>query len=64
MSSVKPHGIGFFIENDMPTYMSTVMTLDMHKSMSDVMSQFLFTDMSFDMPLGTVRFTGSFKKIV
>jgi hypothetical protein len=43
-SSVKTNGIGFFIENDvptyMPTYMSTVMTLDMHKSMSDVMSKF------------------------
>jgi hypothetical protein len=39
-SSVKTNGIGFFIENDVPTYMSTVMTLDMHESMSDVMSQF------------------------
>ncbi len=42
----------------MPKYMSSVMTIDMYDSMSADMSNFFSYDMPFDMPLGTVRFTG------
>jgi hypothetical protein len=43
---------------DMPKYMSTVVALVMYNGMSDVMSKIFDFDMSFDMSLGTVCFTG------
>jgi hypothetical protein len=38
--------------------MSAVMTPVVYNDMSDAMSDIFFNGMSFDMSLGTVRFTG------
>jgi hypothetical protein len=58
MSKIMSNDRYFDMLLDMPKYMSTVMTLDMYNDMSDDVSKIFDCDMSFDMPLGTVRFTG------